>query len=64
MRRIAELPTPWRYLVYALLLLLLFWFLRWIDRHPPEDQAAKTTVIHIKYRPGIMAAQVTSLHTV
>ncbi len=35
MRRLAELPAPVRYLVYALLLVLLL-LLRWIDREDAD----------------------------
>ncbi len=36
MRRLAELPAPVRYLVYALLLVLLLLLLRWIDREDAD----------------------------
>jgi subtilisin family serine protease len=56
--RLADIPSPWRYLVIALVALLLLAVLRWVDR---EDEASSrcacgTTVprvsIHIKHRPG------------
>ena len=46
MRRIAELPTPLRYLVYAFLVLALWFVLRWVDREDPPA----TVEIHVKYR--------------
>ena len=51
MRRIAELPSPWRYVVIALLVLAAIWLLRWLD----EDDAAQaggTVEIHYKLRAG------------
>jgi subtilisin family serine protease len=49
MRRLADLPTPWRYVVFALLALLLLAVLRWVDREDPPAHRAMVP-IHIKMR--------------
>jgi len=63
MRRIADLPTPWRYVVIALLILAALLLLRWIE----EDDAAvsvlrrtgcsRTVEIHYKLRSGATTHQ-------
>lgn len=54
-RQFAELPDLVRYLLIALAILLLWWFLRWLDKD--DDGAAakldtRTTPIHYKLRAG------------
>lgn len=58
MRRIAELPSPWRYVVIALLVLAALLLLHWLD---DEDAAtirlrsagcAQTVEVHYKLAPG------------
>ena len=51
MRRIAELPSPWRYVVIALLVLAAIWLLRWLDEDH-ADLAGGTIEIHYKLRVG------------
>src|SRR5512143_2768558 len=46
--RLADLPSGLRYLVIALLILLVIVLLRWIDQ---EDPATRVTPIHFKVRP-------------
>jgi subtilisin family serine protease len=69
MRRLAERPTPWRYLVIALLVLAFLLLLRWIDE---DDHAARVTPpvpvsldhagctatvdVHFKLKPGATTA--------
>jgi subtilisin family serine protease len=50
MRRIAELPYLLRYLVYALIALLVLAILQWIDRHPEQEAHGKLVPIHVKLR--------------
>ncbi|HUJ63141.1 MAG TPA: S8 family peptidase [Kofleriaceae bacterium] len=45
MRRIADLPTPWRYLAIGLLALVVLAILIWIDRDPPTEG---TITLHVK----------------
>src|SRR6476659_2154548 len=50
-RQFAELPDLVRYLLIALAILLVWWFLRWLDQD--DDHAAvdtRTTPIHYKLR--------------
>jgi subtilisin family serine protease len=58
MRRLAEIPSPWRYLVLGGLLLAAIWLLRWIDR---ED--ANLVEVHVKLRPGTELAHARPLFT-
>ena len=51
MRRIAELPSPWRYVVIALLVLAAIWLLRWLDEDGAE-QTGGSVEIHYKLRVG------------
>jgi subtilisin family serine protease len=61
MRRIAELPTPWRYVVIALIVLAALLLLRWLDQ---EDSAVsfrrtgceQTVDVHFKLRSGAIDA--------
>src|SRR5512140_1506811 len=49
MRRVAELPPPWRYVLYALALLAVLIVLRWVDREDGVESERKIE-IHIKLR--------------
>jgi subtilisin family serine protease len=54
MRWLAELPRPWRYLAYALLLIAVIVVLQWLDREPTDTHKPHATVvIHIKLREGV-----------
>jgi hypothetical protein len=66
MRWLAELPTPLRYLVIALLVVVVLLVLRWIDREDtavtmpaPRAAAPHLVPIHLKWRDGVHAS---SLH--
>src|SRR5438105_9207356 len=48
MRRLADLPQPWRFVVYAVIALAMLAMLRWVDRDLPP--AGNTTTIHVRYR--------------
>ncbi|MDB4953491.1 MAG: hypothetical protein JWO36_1060 [Myxococcales bacterium] len=50
--RLADIPSPWRYLVIALIAFLLLVFLRWIDQEQEDIAPHGTVSIHIKHRPG------------
>jgi subtilisin family serine protease len=56
-RQFAELPDLVRYLLIALAILLLWWFLRWLDK---DDELTKhdtrTTPIHYKLRAGYVTS--------
>jgi subtilisin family serine protease len=56
-RQFAELPDLVRYLLIALAILLLWWFLRWLDK---DDELTKhdtrTTPIHYKLRAGFVTS--------
>src|SRR5512140_1481169 len=62
MRRLAELPSPWRYLLLALVALGLWFVLRWIDRDDELDDATygARVAIHVKLRPGCSLASAAS----
>src|SRR5438876_7966350 len=54
MRRLAELPYPLRYVIYALLVVIVILVLRWIDREDPLPAVPQRTVaIHVKLRDGV-----------
>jgi subtilisin family serine protease len=62
MCRIAELPSPWRYIVIALLVLAALLLLRWLDE---EDESSvsfrragcdQLVDVHFKLRPGATTA--------
>jgi hypothetical protein len=67
MRRIAELPSPWRYIVIALLVLAGILLLRWLDKDDDKHAVSFSRVgcdqmvdIHFKLKPGattLLAAQ-------
>ena len=69
MRRLAEIPSPWRYLVIGLLVLAAILLLRWIEEddeavHAPppapvalrHDGCVATVDVHFKLRPGATTA--------
>jgi subtilisin family serine protease len=56
--RLAELPSPWRYLVLALVVLGVFALLHWVDRKDGPATTIATTFgatvrVHVKGRPGL-----------
>ena len=77
MRRLAELPSPWRILVLAVLVLAALWLLRWVDplRTPCGSAArpggagacdredAHLVEVHVKLRPGHELAHARPLFT-
>ncbi len=56
MRRLfAELPSPWRYVVFALVVVGLWFVLRWVDREDPKQVGASggpAVAIHVKVPPA------------
>jgi len=54
MRRFAELPPVWRYLLIALIALVAIAILRWVDEE--DDVADGWQTLHVKYRPGMVRA--------
>src|SRR5260221_589630 len=50
--RLADIPSPWRYIVIALCAIGLWYVLRWIDREDQLDQTYGATVrVHVKLKP-------------
>jgi subtilisin family serine protease len=55
MRRLAELPSPLRYLAIACLLVLAFFVLRWIDTEDPADHEGVVELhVHARLREAGM----------
>ena len=50
MRRVAELPPPWRYVLYGLFLLAVLAVLRWVDREDGGGASPTKLSIHVKVR--------------
>ena len=59
MRRLAEIPNPWRTLAIALIVLLVLLILRWIDKPDTESTSAGRVSIHVKL---VGSGGFTSLH--
>ena len=56
MRRIADIPSPWRYLVIALLVLAGILLLRRRDEQADHTAHTATVDVHFKLRPGATTA--------
>ena len=53
MRRLAELPTPWRYVVIALIAIGVWFVLKWVDQDETFVAPSSSRVtIHIKLKRG------------